>query len=190
MQGLAIAAPDNCHSNFQRVDLLWKYFSHKAKTTLGRTAKTGSFMDRMSSFIEDMSKLYLRLYLARNLRRAATSAISAMPSTMTASFGLLGADDAVWIDGEIARLARLAAGAEEQASVLPETPDDHGVRRAVGLDGGDPVVVRFFQALLGPGPGEQAFGAFGKTVAGGLRTAGLRPGNAIDFLWRHENPPL
>src|SRR5450631_2271109 len=74
------------HSNFQRVDLVWKNFSHIAKTTLGRTANTGSFMDRMSSFIEDMSKLYLGLYLAMNLRRAATSAISAMPSTITASF--------------------------------------------------------------------------------------------------------
>ena len=42
-------------------------------------------MERMSSFIEDMSKLYLGLYLAMNLRRAAMSVISAIPSTITAS---------------------------------------------------------------------------------------------------------
>src|ERR1700734_534286 len=39
----------------------------------------------MSCFIFDMLNLYLRSYLGRNLRRAGTSAISAVPSTMTAS---------------------------------------------------------------------------------------------------------
>ncbi len=165
------------HSNFQRVDLVWKYFSHMAKTTLGRTANTGSFMERMSSFIVDMSKLYLGLYFARNLRRAATSAISATPSTMTASFACSVQTHAVGIARQIASFARLAAGAEEQASVLPEAPDDHRVRRClrrtVGLDRGDPVVVRLLQALLGPRPGQQALGTFGETVAGGVRAAGL-----------------
>ena len=121
------------HANFQRVDLLWKYFSHRPKTTCGRTANTGSFIDRMSSFIDDMSNLYLRSYWARNLRRAATSAISATPSTITASLRVLGANHAFRVARQIPRLARLAASAEEQASVLPQTPDDHRVRRAVWL---------------------------------------------------------
>src|SRR6266513_2532035 len=73
------------YSNSQRVDLVLKNFSHMAETILGRTANTGSFIERMSSFMDDMSKLYLGEYFARNLRRASTSAISAMPSTITAS---------------------------------------------------------------------------------------------------------
>ena len=63
-----------------------KCFSQDSpKTTSGRTAKTGSFIERMSCFIAFISNLYLRSYLGRNLRRARTSAISARPSTMTAS---------------------------------------------------------------------------------------------------------
>src|SRR5215831_5641374 len=48
------------YSNRQRVDFVWKYFSHNANTTLGRTAKTGSFIERMSSFIFERSQSYLR----------------------------------------------------------------------------------------------------------------------------------
>src|SRR5215469_774232 len=48
------------YSNRQRVDFVWKYFSHSAKTTFGRTAKTGSFIESMSSFIFDRSQSYLR----------------------------------------------------------------------------------------------------------------------------------
>src|ERR1700735_466527 len=73
------------HANFQRVDLLWKCFSQKPKTTRGRTANTGSFMERMSAFIDDISNLYFRWYVDRNLRREAISASSATPPTITAS---------------------------------------------------------------------------------------------------------
>src|SRR5436305_9661447 len=73
------------YSNCQRVDRFWKYFSQRANTTVGRTAKTGSFMDRMPSSIEDISHLYLRSYGAKNFLRAARSAISATPSTIMAS---------------------------------------------------------------------------------------------------------
>jgi len=48
------------YSNFHRVDLVWKCFSYIAKTVCGRREKTGSFIDRMSSFIVDISNLYLR----------------------------------------------------------------------------------------------------------------------------------
>src|ERR1700689_3697664 len=72
-------------SKLQRVYFSMNSFSHKPNTTLGRTAKTGSFMERMSGFIFDMSSLYLRSYGGRNLRRAGRSAISAVPSTITAS---------------------------------------------------------------------------------------------------------
>ena len=48
------------YSNFQRVDRSINSFSHSPNTTRGRTAKTGSFMDKISSFIVDMSHLYLR----------------------------------------------------------------------------------------------------------------------------------
>src|ERR1700678_2603079 len=72
--------------NFQRVDFSAKCSSQKPNTTRGRTANTGSFIERMSSFIPFMLNLYLRSYVGRNLRRAATSVISAVPSTITASF--------------------------------------------------------------------------------------------------------
>src|SRR5229473_3781112 len=76
-----------CHySNCQRVDFPMNSFSHKPNTTRGRTVKTGSFIERMSSFISFMSNLYLRSYEGRSLRRAATSATPAVPSTITASF--------------------------------------------------------------------------------------------------------
>src|SRR5579862_4427603 len=85
-----------------------------------------------------------------------------------------GADDTLRILRKIAGLARLAPGAEQESTVLPQSPDDHCVRRAVGLHCGDPVVVRFLQALLGPGPGEQALSAFGETVSSGVDATGLR----------------
>src|ERR1700683_3386432 len=75
-----------CYSNFQRVAFPTNSFSHKPNTTRGRTANIGSFIERMSCSMPFMSNLYLRSYARRNLRRAVTSAISATPSTITASF--------------------------------------------------------------------------------------------------------
>ena len=48
------------YSKLQRVAFPTKSFSHRPNTTRGRTAKTGSFIERMSCFIPDMSNLYLR----------------------------------------------------------------------------------------------------------------------------------
>jgi len=87
---------------------------------------------------------------------------------------MFGADHAVIILGQIARLPRFAASAEQESSVLPKAPDHHGVRGTVWLDGGDPVVVRLLEALLGPTPSEQTFVAFGQAVARHMWTAGLR----------------
>src|ERR1035438_2470033 len=102
--------------------------------------------------------------------------------------GKLGADYAVGIARQVAGLARLAAGAEEQASVLPEAPDNHCVRRAVGLNGGDPVIVRLLQALLGPRPREKTLRAVRKTITGGVGTAGSGSfGMSSDFLCWHDN---
>jgi len=58
--GESFEASPVSYSNFHLVDLLWKCFSHIANTTSGRTANTGSFIERMSSFIVDMSNLYFR----------------------------------------------------------------------------------------------------------------------------------
>ena len=54
---------------------------------------------------------------------------------------MLGADHAVRILRQVARFARLAASAEQQATVLPQAPHDHGMRRTIRLDGRNPVVV-------------------------------------------------
>ena len=67
---------------------------------------------------------------------------------------VFGADHAVGVLGQIARLPRFAAGAKQESTVLPKAPDHHGVRGTVWLDGGDPVVVRLFEPLLGPTPSE------------------------------------
>src|SRR6202021_3893081 len=65
---------------------------------------------------------------------------------------VLCAYDAVGIRCQVARLARFASCAEQEAPILPQAPHHHGVRQAVGLDGSDPVGMRSLQVLLGPSP--------------------------------------
>src|SRR5207248_608214 len=86
--------------------------------------------------------------------------------------GILGGDDATLIAGEIAPLARLGSRAEVECALLPESPNHHGVWGTVGLGGGDPVVMRLLQTLLGPSPGEQAFLGFRDAVAGHVGAGG------------------
>src|SRR5436305_3579972 len=64
---------------------------------------------------------------------------------------MFGAGHATRILRQVARLAGLAAGAEEKSSILPESPHDHGVRGAVGLDGGDPVIDSMTMSAPAPG---------------------------------------
>jgi hypothetical protein len=74
------------------------------------------------------------------------------------------ADHAFRVLRKVSRFARLAPCTENKPGFLPEAPDDHRVRCAVRLHGGDPVIMRFLQALLGPGPRQQSLAALGKAV--------------------------
>src|SRR5580700_10547930 len=103
---------------------------------------------------------------------------------------MLVAKHAVSILCQVAGFARVAAGAEEQAAVLPKSPDDHRVRRAIRLGRGDPVVMRLLQSLLGPSPREQAFAAFGKTVTWSKWSAGLGLREWSCSFRRHEQSRL
>src|SRR5277367_5263027 len=74
---------------------------------------------------------------------------------------LLGADDAVGVALEIARLARAATSAEVEHSPVPQAPDDHQVRATVLPHGGEPIVVTALETLLCPAPRHESVGAFG-----------------------------
>jgi len=77
--------------SLQRVDFPTKHFSHKPKTARGRTATTGSFIERMPYFIPDMSALtcaellpphsdfQVTLKLDPSDARADGTAVSALP---------------------------------------------------------------------------------------------------------------
>ena len=65
----------------------------------------------------------------------------------------------------IAGLHRLSTGAEVNATIHPQRPDNHHVRAAIGPSGRDPILPVFFEAVLGPFPGQQALVAFRKPIA-------------------------
>ena len=104
---------------------------------------------------------------------------------------LLGADDAVGVVLEIARLARTAARAEVKHSPVPQTPDDHQVRATVLPHGGEPVVVTDLETLLRPAPGHETIGAFGQAVAWHMRPAGCRLDRGRSFwAWMSFGPKI
>jgi hypothetical protein len=95
------------------------------------------------------------------------------PSAPFDHYGLvraLGAQNASQILRQVTRLTRLPPGAEIESAIDPQAPDDHGVRRPIRFNRGDPIVVRFFQALLRPAPRQQAFRSFGNPVTGHVGT--------------------
>ena len=97
--------------------------------------------------------------------------------------GLLGADRAVRVRGDVFCLACVRAGAEPERVFPPDSPNQHEMRTAVGTSGGDPIVVRFFEALEGPAPGLQAF----RRILGHVCEVG-----PVGTAWRgfvHEVPP-
>lgn len=55
--------------------------------------------------------------------------------------GLLGADRAVGVSGNVFCFARVRAGAEPECVFPPDSPDQHEMRAAAGTSGGDPIVV-------------------------------------------------
>src|ERR1700674_4856168 len=78
-------AHESLAQKIPRVVFSINFFSHNPKTTRGRTANTGSFIERMSFSIDAISQSYLPEYFASNRRRVGTSATRAVPSTITAS---------------------------------------------------------------------------------------------------------
>jgi hypothetical protein len=67
--------------------------------------------------------------------------------------GMLGGDGAIDVCGDVFCFACVRAGAEPEGVFPPDSPNKHEMRTAAGTRGGDPIVVRFFEALEGPAPG-------------------------------------
>ena len=67
--------------------------------------------------------------------------------------GFFSANDNSRICSDVLCFAGTRAGAEPEGVLPPDSPDDHEMRMAIGASRGDPVVVRFFDALKSPGPG-------------------------------------
>jgi hypothetical protein len=70
--------------------------------------------------------------------------------------GLLGANRAVSVSGDVFRFASVRASAEPERTFPPDSPDQHEMRTAAGPCRSDPVVVGFLETLEGPAPGFQA----------------------------------
>src|ERR1019366_9881767 len=65
-------------------------------------------------------------------------------------FRIFSAYNAIWILLKIAALGTGGAGAEVVSAVEPDAPHHHGVRRAVGPHGCQPVIMRLADPLAGP----------------------------------------
>src|SRR4029077_13435543 len=66
--------------------------------------------------------------------------------------GFFRANNTMRIGSDVFRLACAGTGAEPESVLPPDAPDKHEVGPAVGASGGNPIVVRFFEALEGPRP--------------------------------------
>ena len=66
--------------------------------------------------------------------------------------GLLCADRAVAMRGDVFCFAGIRAGAEPESVFPPDSPNQHEMRTAARTRGGDPIVVGFFQTLECPAP--------------------------------------
>jgi hypothetical protein len=86
---------------------------------------------------------------------------------------MLGTNDAVSILPKIPGLPRLASSTEKQSPILPQTPNDHRVRRAIRLYRCNPVIVRFLQPLFRPAPRQKALRSFRQAISRRVRTARL-----------------
>ena len=71
-----------------------------------------------------------------------------------------GADSNVRIADDISGFASARARAEPKGVPPPDSPNKHEMRAAIGTSGGNPVVVRFFQALKSPVPGLESTQVF------------------------------
>lgn len=80
--------------------------------------------------------------------------------------GFFRAKYTVRVGGDIFRFSRAWAGAEPEGILPPDPPDEHEVRASIRARGGDPIIVRFFEALESPGPGLEAGGRVGWILQG------------------------
>ncbi len=99
--------------------------------------------------------------------------------------GFFRSDDAVRFGGHVFCFARAGASAKPEGILPPDAPNKHEVRLAFGTRRGDPIVVRFFEALKGPLPGFEAGRVVGRILQGvrPVGTACLGFGHCTSFQW-------